>query len=75
MTHFHERLSDHLNARLVSACHDELVVECPEEQAEEVAAWLEGAMIASSKRSKNALVILPHELPRILLLRLSEKSL
>ena len=35
----------HLDARHVIACHDELVVECPEEQAEEVARFLEGVMV------------------------------
>jgi DNA polymerase I-like protein with 3'-5' exonuclease and polymerase domains len=28
-----ERLPDHLDAKLVIAVHDELVIECPEEQA------------------------------------------
>jgi DNA polymerase I-like protein with 3'-5' exonuclease and polymerase domains len=33
MAHFDERLPEHLDANLLIACHDELVVECPEEQA------------------------------------------
>jgi DNA polymerase I-like protein with 3'-5' exonuclease and polymerase domains len=39
---FRERLPDHLDARLIIACHDELVVERPEEQAEEVERFVEG---------------------------------
>lgn len=39
-----ERLHDHLGAKLVIACHDEIVVECPEEQAEEVERFVEGVM-------------------------------
>ncbi|MDP9474951.1 MAG: DNA polymerase [Actinomycetota bacterium] len=42
---FHERLPDHLEARLVLAVHDELVVECPEAQAEEVAGFVEEVMV------------------------------
>jgi hypothetical protein len=45
MTHFTERLPEILDARLVIACHDELVVECPEQQAEEVTRFLEGVMV------------------------------
>ena len=37
MALFYERLPEYLDAKLVIAVHDELVVECPEEQAEEVA--------------------------------------
>jgi DNA polymerase-1 len=33
------------DARPVAVVHDELLVECPEEQAEVVAAWLRGAML------------------------------
>jgi DNA polymerase I-like protein with 3'-5' exonuclease and polymerase domains len=36
---------DHLDAQLVLAVHDELVVECAEEQAEEVARFVEEVMI------------------------------
>jgi DNA polymerase I-like protein with 3'-5' exonuclease and polymerase domains len=32
MPHFNERLPKHLNVKLVIACHDELVVECREDQ-------------------------------------------
>jgi DNA polymerase-1 len=46
MTLFNERLPEHLDANIVIACHDELVVECPEEQAEEVARFLEEVMVA-----------------------------
>jgi DNA polymerase I-like protein with 3'-5' exonuclease and polymerase domains len=42
----HERLPKNLKARLVLAVHDELVVECPEEQIEEVARFLEEVMLA-----------------------------
>lgn len=34
MALFHEQLPEHLDAQLVIACHDELVAECREEQAE-----------------------------------------
>jgi DNA polymerase I len=46
MALFHERLPEHLDARLVLAVHDELVVECPEDQAKEVAAFVEEVMVA-----------------------------
>jgi DNA polymerase I-like protein with 3'-5' exonuclease and polymerase domains len=46
MALFRERLPEHLDARLVIACHDELVVECAEEQAQEVAGFLEEVMVA-----------------------------
>ena len=39
-------MPDHLDARLVLAVHDELVVECPEDQAEEVARFVEEVMVA-----------------------------
>jgi DNA polymerase I-like protein with 3'-5' exonuclease and polymerase domains len=42
---FRERLHDNLGAKLVIACHDELVVECPEDQAEETARFLEEVMV------------------------------
>ncbi len=45
MALFHERLPGHLDAKLVLAVHDELVVECPEEQAEEVARFIEEVMV------------------------------
>ena len=43
MVHFNERLPEILEAKLVIACHDELVVECPKEQADEVARFLGGS--------------------------------
>lgn len=46
MALFHERLPGHLDARLILAVHDELVVECPVEQAEEVARFVEEVMVA-----------------------------
>jgi DNA polymerase I-like protein with 3'-5' exonuclease and polymerase domains len=46
MALFIERLPEHLDARLVITCHDELVVECPEVQAEEVVCFLEEVMVA-----------------------------
>jgi DNA polymerase I-like protein with 3'-5' exonuclease and polymerase domains len=46
MALFRERLPEHLDAKLVIACHDGLVVECPIEQAEEAARFLEGVMVA-----------------------------
>jgi hypothetical protein len=50
---FCERLLDHLDARLVIACHDELLIECPEEQTEEVARFLEEAMAAGMNEVLN----------------------
>jgi DNA polymerase I-like protein with 3'-5' exonuclease and polymerase domains len=35
-------------------CHDELVVECPEEQAEETARFLEEAMVAGMNEVLNS---------------------
>ena len=43
---FNEQLPDHLDVQLVIACHDELVVECSEEQAAEVAGFLEDVMVS-----------------------------
>ncbi len=45
MALFHERLPKHLDAKLVLAVHDELVAECPEEQAKEVAGFVEEIMV------------------------------
>jgi DNA polymerase-1 len=45
MALLNERLPEYLGAKLVIACHDELVVECPEQQAEEVTCFLEGVMV------------------------------
>jgi DNA polymerase I len=45
---FHERVLEHLDAKLVIASHDELVVECPEEQAKEVAHFLEEVMVSGA---------------------------
>jgi DNA polymerase I-like protein with 3'-5' exonuclease and polymerase domains len=45
MALFNERLPEILDAKLVIACHDELVLECPKEQAKEVARFLEEAMV------------------------------
>jgi hypothetical protein len=50
---FRERLPDHLDTKLVIACHDELVIECPEEQTEEVARFLEEAMAAGMNEILN----------------------
>jgi hypothetical protein len=46
MALFHERLPKDLEACLILAVHDELVVECPEAQANEVASFLEEIMVA-----------------------------
>jgi DNA polymerase I-like protein with 3'-5' exonuclease and polymerase domains len=46
MSLFNERLPEYLDARLVIAVHDELVVECPEDQVEEVARFVEEVMVA-----------------------------
>jgi DNA polymerase-1 len=45
MALFHERLPEHLDAKLVLAVHDELVIECPKEQTEETAGFLEEVMV------------------------------
>jgi DNA polymerase I-like protein with 3'-5' exonuclease and polymerase domains len=45
MALFNERLPEISDAKLVIACHDELVLECPKEQAKEVARFLEEAMV------------------------------
>lgn len=43
---FNLRLPEHLDAKLILACHDELFVGCPEAQAKEVAAFVEEVMVA-----------------------------
>lgn len=53
MALFHERPPEHLDARLL-AVHDELVVECPEDQAEEVAQFVEEAMVAGMDEVLNS---------------------
>jgi DNA polymerase-1 len=53
MALFHEQLPGHLDAKLIIACHDELVVECPEEQAEEVARFLKDVMITGMNEVVN----------------------
>ncbi len=45
MALFHERLPAYLDAKLVLAVHDELVVECPDGQAEEAAGFLKEVMV------------------------------
>jgi DNA polymerase-1 len=54
MAFFNERLPEHLDAKLVIACHDELVVECLEEQAAEVSRFLEQVMVAGMDEVVNA---------------------
>jgi DNA polymerase-1 len=46
MALFNERLPEYLDAKLVIAVHDELVVESPEDQVEEVARFVEEVMVA-----------------------------
>ena len=53
MALFHEQLPEHLDAKLIIACHDELVVECEEDQAEEVVRFLEEVMIAGMNEVVN----------------------
>ncbi len=53
MALFDERLPGHLDAILILAVHDELVVERPEEQAEEVARFLEELMVAGMDEVMN----------------------
>jgi DNA polymerase-1 len=45
MAHFYERLPEHLDAKLILAVHDELVVDS-EDQAEEVSRFVEEVMLA-----------------------------
>ena len=45
MALFNERLPGHLDAKLILAVHDELVVECREDQAKEVARFVEEIMV------------------------------
>jgi DNA polymerase-1 len=45
MALFNERLPEHLDAKLILAVHDELVVECREDQAKEVARFVEEIMV------------------------------
>lgn len=53
MALYSERLPEHLDAKLIISCHDELVVECPEEQAAEVAHCLERIMVAGMYKVLN----------------------
>ncbi len=46
MVLFRKQLPDHLNAKLVIACHDERVVECLEKQTKEVAVFVEEVVAA-----------------------------
>jgi hypothetical protein len=48
-----ERLPDHLGTKRVIARHDELVVERPEEQAKEVARFLQEAIAAGRNEVLN----------------------
>jgi hypothetical protein len=61
MVLFHERLPEHLDANLVIAFHDELVVECPEEQAEEVARFVEAVMVAGMDEILNSGLVFGRE--------------
>jgi hypothetical protein len=54
MTLSRKPLPDHLGTKLVIACHDELVIECPEEQAKEVARFLQEAVAAGMKEVLNS---------------------
>ena len=47
MIMLHARRAEHPDAKLVLAVHDELVMECPLEQAQVVSDWLEGIMQAA----------------------------
>jgi len=53
MALFNKRLPERIDAKLVIACHDELVVECLEEQAEEVARFLKEVMITGMNEVVN----------------------
>jgi DNA polymerase I-like protein with 3'-5' exonuclease and polymerase domains len=48
-----EQPPDHLDARLVIDCHDGMVVAIPEEQAEEVARFVEEVMVAGMDEMVN----------------------
>jgi DNA polymerase I-like protein with 3'-5' exonuclease and polymerase domains len=54
MALFNERLPEYLDAKLVIAVHDELVVESPEDQAEEVARFVEEVMVAGMNEVLNS---------------------
>jgi DNA polymerase I-like protein with 3'-5' exonuclease and polymerase domains len=41
-----EQLPEYLDAQLVIACHDELLIECPYDQGEEMARFVEKVMVA-----------------------------
>ena len=65
MALFRERLPDHLDAKLILAVHDELVVECPEGQAEEAAGFLKKVMVEGMDEVLNPGVDAdhPHRVP------------
>ena len=54
MALFNERLPEHLDAKLILAVHDELVVECREDQAKEVARFVEEIMVAGMDEIVNS---------------------
>ncbi len=60
MALFHEQLPEHLDARLVLAVHDELVVECPDGQAEEAAGSLKEVMVEGMDEVLNPSVDADH---------------
>jgi DNA polymerase I-like protein with 3'-5' exonuclease and polymerase domains len=51
-------LPGNLDAKLVIACHDELVVEHPEDQAEEAARFVEEVMVIGMDEVVNADLVL-----------------
>jgi DNA polymerase-1 len=53
MALFNESLPEHFGAKLILAVHDELVVECPEDQAEEVSRFVEEVMVAGMNEIVN----------------------
>jgi DNA polymerase I len=54
MALFNEQLPEYLDAKLVIAVHDEVVVESPEDQAEEVARFVEEVMVAGMNEVLNS---------------------
>jgi DNA polymerase I-like protein with 3'-5' exonuclease and polymerase domains len=54
MALFNERLPEYLDAKLVIAVHDEVVVESPEDQVEEVARFVEEVMVAGMNEVLNS---------------------
>lgn len=53
MAYFYEQLPEHLDAKLVLVCHDEFLVECRGDQAEEVAQFVKQVMVSGMEEVVN----------------------